>query len=92
MLAWFEHVSGPPLLIFIGAILNAIGGIWSAHRSAEVNKKLASQQEQLRSNSDDIHSDVKRILDHLVAEGKISKEDARYAYTFSYTFTSLLFK
>jgi gas vesicle protein len=73
---WFEHISAPHALIFIGTILTGIGGIWAAHRTGEVNRKLAEHQKQLSAKSDDIHSDVKRILD-MVAEGKLTPKEAQ---------------
>lgn len=86
---------GPSIVIFIGAVLSALGGLWASREqarqsdeAAELNKRLETQQQQLAKQQQTILEQnraqqealrqVQQGVNKLIADGKISKEDAQH--------------
>jgi hypothetical protein len=83
MISWFENLGGPTGLVLLGAIFSAIGAFWASrqqdHKSNEIsrlNEKIAGQQEQLIRKSDELATNITRLVTQLEREGKITKQEA----------------
>ena len=98
MLAWFESLGGPATVVLVGVILSGIGAFWASQQqarqsddNAELNMKIAAQQDQLNTKSNEIlklnkyivaqqdktNTTLDKILSQYAAQGKITKEEAQ---------------
>jgi len=57
-ISWINSIGWPNVLIFIGIILTALNGIWSAYESNKTNFELKQSSEKFESLSKKVNDNL----------------------------------